>query len=372
MKSFITLFLLLTAVNARQHSHDHQMHDIEANSKLGVQLLNAARRLDSSSTYADPWVAGYSLKFQGCHHISQWNNNVDGDNDVRIETKRLIRFRLCPSNKCSTNDYRGCTDGYGDYIIDMSTYLTNYFAAKETYQEFECDYLKNYVCACQDDEYCLYDCYTEHKMQDACADANPYTNGATKSFNLANYMSCSVSTATDSSGNSLYVGPYCSSQGGSIYLGAFTDDACTNFADTSGGAKAYSTSTGNVLPYAAVNVVDAKCMSCKEPSKNNYAGNDASDTDQVAQVCEAVYSYAGKCEANLPYGTVSSPNNNACNYMQGIKIVRKDGTVVTADAKACNKTAAVFIGVFVVSFMLLSAYVYYLKTKLDRVSINFG
>jgi Tfp pilus assembly protein PilO len=57
--------------------------------------------------------------------------------------------------------------------------------------------------------------------------------------------------------------------------------------------------------------------------------------------------------------------------MEGIKIVRKDGTVITADAKA-NKTASVFIGIFVVAFVLLSAYVYYLKTKLDRASINLS
>ena len=63
------------------------------------------------------------------------------------------------------------------------------------------------------------------------------------------------------------------------------------------------------------------------------------------------------------------PNDSACNYMEGIKIVRKDGMVVTADA---YKTAAVFIGVFVVGFILLSAYVYYLKTKLDRASINLS
>jgi uncharacterized membrane protein (DUF485 family) len=44
---------------------------------------------------------------------------------------------------------------------------------------------------------------------------------------------------------------------------------------------------------------------------------------------------------------------------------------VTSQA-AANKTASVFIGMFVVSFILLSAYVYFLKTKLDRASINLS
>jgi len=133
----------------------------------------------------------------------------------------------------------------------------------------------------------------------------------------------------------------------------------------------YYSMTGTNLPYGQKNVIDMDCMSCKEPQENNNDGNDAEDEDDVTEVCEAVYTTAGKCEANLPYGTVYQPNNNACNYMEGIKIVRKDGTVITAEAKA-NKTASVFIGVFVVAFVLLSAYVYYLKTKLDRASINLS
>jgi hypothetical protein len=113
------------------------------------------------------------------------------------------------------------------------------------------------------------------------------------------------------------------------------------------------------------------CLSCKEPSDKNNDGDDADDADDVAEVCETIYTYAGKCEQNLPTGTVYKANNNACNYMEGIKIVRNDGTVVTSQA-AANKTASVFIGMFVVSFILLSAYVYFLKTKLDRASINLS
>ena len=80
----------------------------------------------------------------------------------------------------------------------------------------------------------------------------------------------------------------------------------------------------------------------------------------MAEVCENIYTLAGKCESNLPSGTVYMPNTNACNYMEGIKIVRQDGTVITAKAKA-NQTGGVFIGTFVVSFILLTAYVYSLS-----------
>lgn len=209
---------------------------------------------------------------------------------------------------------------------------------------------------------------------------NPYSGEAVEVFDFDTYMTC-AQTGFANDGRALaedyswdgnfYIGPYCAKQGGAIYMGLFTDDSCTSFADSNGGKETYYSITGSNLPYGQTNIVDMECMSCKEPKDNNNDGNDAEDSDDVTEACETIYTIAGKCEANLPYGTVYSPNNNGCNYMQGIKIVRKDGTVVTAEAKA-NKTASVFIGIFTVAFVLLSAYVYYLKTKLDRASINLS
>lgn len=212
---------------------------------------------------------------------------------------------------------------------------------------------------------------------------NPYSGDYVETFDLSTYMYCAQASfngerrelADNAEGNNwdgnFYLGPYCAKQGGAIFMGMFTDDSCTQFADSTGGKELYYSMAGKNLPYGQTNVVDMDCMSCKEPQEKNNDGDDADDADEVIEACETIYTYAGKCEASLPYGTVYAPNNNACNYMEGIKIVRKDGTVITAEAKA-NKTASVFIGGFVVSFVLLSAYVYYLKTKLDRASINLS
>lgn len=363
---------------------------LDSKSALGQKLMKGARKLnenngnyDENGYFNENWVAGYAIKFQGCHHISQWNDEAEDEEDVRIATKRLVRFRLCPNDTCNSDDSQGCSSGYGDYIIDLNTYLSYYFEAMQDYQEFECEYLENYACGCNNnnnggnEEYCLYDCYAEHNMENVCMDNNPYNNNGEGGENnenkidLEDFMECAESGLEDSYGNSLYIGPYCASQGGEIRLGLFTDEACTNFADDEGGAETYTYLTGGKLPYSSANVVDLDCLSCQEPNENNNGGNDAQDADDVAEVCEALYSMAGKCESHIDYGVNPYPNNNACNYMEGIKIVRKDGTVVTADAKA-NRTAAVFIGLFVVAFVLLSAYVYYLKTKLDRASINLA
>jgi hypothetical protein len=375
-------------------SQELEFPDIQADSAFGMRLLSQARQLDQTA-WMHTWVSGYSLKFQGCHHISQWNDEAEGEDDVRIATKRLVRFRLCPTEYCSADSSKGCSSGYGDYIIDMDTYLSAYFEAKSTYQGYKCEYLSNYVCGCDesdDKDGCLWQCYLDHNMQGICMQ-NPYGDDQQRdSFDLETYMSCSQAklqnyaynqnqNANNNNQNqnnynnnnyqngNYYIGPYCASQGGAIYLGVFVDDTCTTFADSNAGKTTFYTMTGMQLPYGNANIVDLDCLSCKEPSENNNGGNDNDDEDNVAEVCESLYTYAGKCESSLPYGTAYYPNNNACNYMEGIKIVRKDGTVVTAEAKA-NKTASVFIGFFVVAFVLLSAYVYYLKTKLDRASIN--
>lgn len=353
---------------------------VEESDSRGLELTSQ-RRLDEND-YATTWISGYSLKFQGCHHISQWNNDADSEEDVRILTKRLVRFRMCPSASCNSANTVGCTEGYGDYIVDLNSYLYYYFNAKSTYQQYECEYLANYVCGCNDNngqqDYCLWDCFSDHNMASVCMQNNPYNNnndGAAENngagFDLQDYMECTESDITDANGNALYIGPFCASQGGTIHLGVFTDDSCSNFADETDGRSAYYASTGYDLPYTEANIVDLDCMSCIEPTSNNNAGNDAEDGDNVNEMCEKIYTLAGKCEASLAYGTTNAPNNNACNYMEGIKIVRSDGTIVTADSKA-NKTAGVFIGLFTTAFVLLSAYVYFLKTKLDRASINLA
>jgi hypothetical protein len=365
MMKIVALFLTIVVAASASMELDMPM-EIKADSELGMRLLSEARSLEGEWTHT--WVAGYSLKFEGCHHISQWNPEaVEGD-DVRIMTKRLVRFKLCPTDFCDNN--KGCTSGYGDYIIDMESYIAAWFEAKQVYQSFKCDFLASDVCQCtaadtgEVDSYCLYDCYVAHKMS-SCME-NPYGDSASSNiFDLSDYMTCSQLS------DNFYAGPYCASQGGAIHLGVFTDESCTVFADTAGGRETYYALKGTNLPYGQTNIIDMDCMSCMEPSENNNDGDDADDTDTVTDACESIYAPAGKCESHLPYGTSMVPNNNACNYLDGIKIVRSDGTIMTAESRA-NKTGAVFIGLFTTFFVLLSSYVYYLKTKLDRASINIA
>jgi hypothetical protein len=391
MKFFLAFlhFGLAAAAKVAQVAHP-DLNNIKVDSPLGSKIMSSARKLEEAIDFG--WVADFSIKFQGCHHVSQWNDNAEGDEDVRIETKRLIRFRLCPTSSCSPTSASGCTSGYGDYIIDMNTFLAYYYDAVANYNQYRCEALQN-TCNCGDDDgkgddydadKCLYDCYVSNGVEDICADGNPYNDDQQQQdekFDLADYVECQEAKFENKNNRNrrldqqvqYYMGPYCSEQGGSIFLGLFSDNTCTTFADSNGGATTYSTlSGGTALPYAQQSIITLDCISCKEPQEYNEDGNDAEDDDQVIEFCEEIYSTAGKCETGLQAtGVVSSANENACNYIAGIKVVRKDGIITQVGSKA-NKTASIFIGIFVVAFVLLAAYVYYLKTKLDRASINLS
>lgn len=390
MKFLVALLSLVsaTATMPIYGNKMHQLKDVKADSKMGASLLSKARKLEQDDDEVDfTWVADFSIKFQGCHHVSQWNEEADDEEDVRIQTKRLIRFRLCPSNYCDAADAGGCSSGYGDYIIDMNIYLEAYFEAVENYNEYRCQYLEEMVCDCDDDdgkgddfdeEICLYDCYVANGVDDICAENNPYNDDEQEeeeAFELREYMECANWEGPDDERRKLeedeveyFMGPYCAEQGGAIFLGLFTDEACTVFADEYGGTETYYSIAGEDMPYGAESVVGMECVSCKEPVEANEDGDDAEDEDEVIEMCEEIYQQAGKCESNLG---IENANSAACTYMEGIKIVRKNG-VVEAKSASANKTASVFIGLFVVAFVLLAAYVYYLRTKLDRASINLS
>jgi len=365
---------------------------IKVGSKVGQKVLQRARRVEENDEIDYSWVANMSLKFQGCYHAQNWNDEADGEEDIKISTQRLVRFRLCPSDSCSMENAAGCKEGYGDYVIGMEQYLEAYFEAIEQDQEYNCEYEKDYGdCACDgenegddfDEEICEYDCYMGKGME-YCVDKNPYNDDEQEEeeeMELREMAECRELEIEDNDNRrknrkleeeeaQYFVGAYCSESGSSIHLGVFTEETCSQFADEYNGKQTYAAlNYGKELPYAETTMIGTECMSCKEPAdadQNN--DNDQQDADEVKESCEQLYEESGKCEAGLT-GVATYPNTAGCNFMEGIKIVRKNGTIVRGPGSK-NGTASVFIGLFACSFVLLGGYAYYLKTKLDRAKVN--
>lgn len=363
---------------------------ISSGSDAGKNLLSSARRLNDEQEIDFNWVKDYDIKYQGCHHIKQWNEEADGQDDVRIYTKRLVRFRLCPSGSCSATSGGGCTSGYGDYIIDMDTFVEAFVEARRQDMEQACENQVNYVCDCEDDDgkgddfdrdYCEYDCLVAAGMEE-CVENNPYVDdqqdeedqdmdrffecqkldwGENQQYNNQNQQN----NYDNGEEIEYYAGPYCSEQGGAIKVGVFTDDACTEFAQD----ITFYDITGYTIPYLTESIVSEECLSCQEPvdleeqynNQNNNNGNDAQDEDEVREQCEQLYMGAGKCELDI-YGPYEK-NQNACTYMEGIKIVRADGMLDVSDARP-SAVATAFIVIFAMSFAAMGFYVWYLRTRL--------
>jgi len=385
MNLAITVLIAAFATSMAVPSTIEHGGDIGADSTMGMSILSKARRVEQDAEEDFTWIAGYSLKFQGCHHVTQWNEEADGEDDVRLQTKRLVRFRLCPIDDCAAESGGGCNSGYGDYIIDMNTFIEAYMENKNDVEEYTCEYTKDNVCDCEDSDdkgddfdrdQCEYNCYADNGL-DYCIEEED--DDAVDELDVEEYMECAnFDVPEDENGRRLeednqedeyYLGPYCAEQGGKIYLGMFTDDTCTTFADEYGGKELYSTLVGQTLPYSSSSLIGTDCFTCLEPKEADEQNDaDVEDEDEVKEFCVELYETSGKCEYKLGSG---SPNNNACTYMKGIKITRKNGVIISGVANK-NKVASAFIGIFAVSFILLGAYVYYLKTKLDRAKINLS
>jgi len=103
LKSIVVAALILrTAAHSSAPKDTFTIIDsstsVKADSGLGQKVLSRARRVEdssysSSSSYYDmnidySYIAGYSLKFLGCHTVSMWNGNDQDQND---EERRLHR-----------------------------------------------------------------------------------------------------------------------------------------------------------------------------------------------------------------------------------------------------------------------------------------
>jgi hypothetical protein len=353
---------------------------LKANSEIGQKLLSQARRLDEDEDEAAmTWVVDYSIKFQGCHHLVQWNDQADENADVRLFKKRLVRFRLCPTSTCSSTNAAGCDAGYGDYIIDMQTFLNAYYESKMQAAEEECgQYVENY-CACEgngDDGWneakCQYECVVDAGMSQCYQYMEDMMYAEV--FQPQEYMECAQFEFKNENRRldeeqeaQYYIGPFCSEQGGAIHLGMFSDESCSvAIEDGEYGAFTFKSTTGMALPYSTKSIIGSECNSClqvDENENNNNNNNNGENQVEITEVCQQAYMNAGKCENHLENGA-AYPNDNACTYIEGIKVVREDGMVFYQKAHA-NAVTTAFIVIFAMAFFAMGFYVWYLRTRLN-------
>lgn len=403
----LTLALLATTFAAASAK------GVTTNSKAGQNLLSKARKLDGGNDGEAPsWVADYAVKFVGCNSIMQWNE-VDDDDESLISVQNLARFRLCPKNACGTSQTQGCSYNYGDYLVNMEDYLGTYLAAKQETEEAACEYVEaNCDCdAYYDDESqqnCLAKCYSNANLSNCvqgddevekiqaldylgCVQWEPSNNDDNVDDNVEEEGDDAANgderrRLEDANGNNYgydeeevayYIGDYCDGQGGSPKLGIFTDETCSQPANSDYGRDIFYASEGYALPNSQSSMVESECWSCEAEAEEERRLEDANgnaygyDEAVPNEACSAIYSTSLKCEDSVNHDYYTSTGSDSCAYIEGVRGASSNG-IINSVGGGGNSVASAFIGIFSVSFVLLGSYVYYLKTKLDRGRINLS
>lgn len=293
--------------------------------------MSKSRKLDQAASYA--WIMDYSMVFQSCHRISQYAGE-DGEEGQAIAYKNLVKYKLCPSNKCGY----GCSGA--EYVTDMNTFVDSWTEWTMTDQEYQCE-VQREKCNCQyyygDEQQCENMCYQAAGMSE-CIEANGDDDAY--EFDLQEWLECVKSDAVDSYGNNLYVGPKCSESGEQINLGVFRDEACSEEYSSSIFAQYYG---GTVLPYQDSNIVAENCINCKTIEEDNGYYNGA----EMTEICDETYQISAKCEENL--SGLSYPSTGDCEFINNIRLYEVGYSPVTKTA------ATAFAVVFGVSTVILAA-----------------
>lgn len=307
-----------------------------ANSRLGRRVEEAAAAEEEVEDY-EVSLSEYSLKFQQCQFVQAYSDELadDEESTTVLATKRFVIFRMCPTGSCDT-----CSENYGEYIIDLETYLATTVEYQKQIQEEMCKACQecgNYGQENQgarslvsvDCDSCYDECMKIENME-----ANGYVDAT-------NFLECEMifDTADDAT-SALYAGPMCASGGTKIKIGVYTDQYC-NVPDLNKDIDDYLMSAEGVqmkVSHALLKTVySSDCISCAfvDENQNQDGNNDQKDqnANRVLDMCDELYEASAKCES--PHGFLYG----YANYEGYENQVAQEGTV-------CDFVAALKSGTY--------------------------
>jgi len=281
-----------------------QSHNSKKGMFMNKVMGNARpiRRLDEEEQELD--LTGYSIKYVKCQFMKSYDDELaeEEESETVLLTNRFIIFRLCPSSSSS------CSYNYGEYLIDMETYLMAAVEFEAEQQEQMCQYCEE-VCAADDDaadrrlrrledlkvscDSCVDECEKIENMED-----NGYVEAS-------NFIECQqIGEDDDDGGNQYFAGAMCASNGEKIKIGVFTDEDCSQL-DSSLSVEDYIEAK---LSHALLKNIynTGHTIPCIEPDwevpeeeDENGDGNEDEEEEEVEanEMCEELYEAAAKCES---------------------------------------------------------------------------
>jgi hypothetical protein len=295
-------------------------------------------------------LTAYSLKFEQCQFVKTYSDDLADDEDSAtvLATQRFVIFRLCPDGYCSS-----CNYNYGEYVIDLESYLEATVQYQQELQEQMCQNCENYCMADQEEEQqdenqdngeeenqdenedggrrlalrqlanvdcdtCYEECQKIENMEE-----NGYVDAT-------NFLECQmIYDPEDDGASALYAGPICASYGTKIKIGVFTDEECMTV-DASKDVEDYLMDGDGYqmkLSHALLKTIYAEdtCISCiQEQEEDQNGDNNNNNGEQQAaetnEMCMQLYEQAAKCEDSHGfeggynmYGNNNNNNNNGQN-----------------------------------------------------------
>ena len=249
-------------------------------------------------------ISGYEIKFEKCQFVKVYDDELaeDEESNTVLATKHFVIFRLCPSGSCSS-----CSYNFGEYVIDMESYLeaaTQFFVQD---REDQCGFC-NEICEQDDDglkALGLVDCDTCYNY---CASVEAMEdNGYVESYE---FTECMQVYETDDGSTQLFAGATCSNNGASIKIGAFTDEDCLYH--KKGIDIEYYLENGMKFDNEILEKVtdSSSCVSCIQteyevPDMNENDNNNNNDQEEerieINEMCEQLYEQSAKCESKFGF-----------------------------------------------------------------------
>lgn len=346
-----------------------------------TQRSHFSRGLDAANAEID--LTGYEIKFDKCQNIKTYDDELAENAQATnvLTTKRFVVFRLCPSGSCSS-----CAANYGEYVIDLESYIeltTNYF---EEEREESCQACEN-MCYANDDG--VRNEASDYVDCDNCKEYCQFVeNMGNKGYvDSYKYAEC-VQVGGDGNGNSIYAGAMCHNKGKQfgLKIGAFSDEACSVYESGSdvedylqNGAKLYD----DILDKMGSS---SSCISCVEKDMNRQDDND--DDAESNDLCTEIYESAGKCESKHGFDNYwKSYDEYANQYVQeeivcdfidslGKGTYDQNGEIILSGTFFGEKTASGFqqfvMVVFAIGAAVAAIYVVQARAKLRSAKADLS
>jgi hypothetical protein len=305
---FVLASLLLGAATAATNPFVAKSKNSAASAYTSKLVAGARRLNDAEEEEYEVDISGYAVKFEKCQFVKSYSDDMAEDEEAGtvLATQRFVVFRLCPNNSCGS-----CNYNYGEYMVDLETYLEATIQYQQELQEEMCN---------QCDENCQQDEEEEEDGRrklavdcDSCVDEcekieNMEENGY---VDATEFLECQqIYEPEDDNAVGLWAGPMCASSGSKIKIGVFEDENCNNV-DNSKNVDDYLVDGDGYqikLSHALLKTVYSDtCISClvvEEEEENEDEDEDDNQEEEeeqepeVAEMCQQLYEGAAKCEKN--------------------------------------------------------------------------